>query len=443
MAIKFSITQRKEVLEKLLESIEEHENAILDALHKDFGKSRFEGIVTETSIVKNELKLTIKNIRKWAKPKRVFPSLLNFPSTDILYSEPYGKTLIISPWNYPFQLALNPLIMAIAAGNSVTLKPSELTPNTAEIISKIIRETFEVKQCVVITGDALVAQELLKQRWDYIFFTGSVAVGKIIAKTAAENLTPTTLELGGKNPCIVHQSANIKIAAKRIVWGKLLNAGQTCIAPDYLLVHHKIKEVFVKALITEIETALGKDGLHSADYTQIVNKNHFNRLLKCIEGEQILFGGNVAVEKLSIMPTLINEPSQDSEVMTQEIFGPVLPIFGYETFDDLEKIIYKQEKPLTLYVFTEEDSFAKKCITTFSYGGGCVNDTMGYFSNHRLPFGGIGHSGIGAYHGKYGFDTFSHKKPVMQKATWLDLPMRYMPYGKKVNWIGKLLAWVK
>lgn len=437
-----SISERKEALKKLLKSIIIHEEEILEALYKDFKKPKFEGVVTETSYIISELRNTINKIDSWSKPKWVFPSLLNFPSSDYIYSEPYGKVLIISPWNYPFQLAISPLIAAVAAGNKVTLKPSELTPYTSAIISKIIRESFEVKHVVAVTGDHTIAQDLLKKRWNYIFFTGSVPVGKIVAKAAAENLTPVTLELGGKNPCIVDETANLPLAAKRIIWGKILNAGQTCIAPDYILVHHKMKPKLVQYLIEEIKKALGENPQESEDFARIINLKNWERQLSLIENQSILFGGESNRSDFYLAPTLLDEPSLDSPVMKDEIFGPILPILSYESKSDIEKIILKYEKPLSLFIFSENKSFIKQVLTKYSFGGGCVNDTIIHFSNSRLPFGGVGHSGIGAYHGKLSFDTFSHKKGIVKKGNWLDLPLRYAPYKNKLKLIRRLLGWL-
>ncbi|SNA75688.1 putative aldehyde dehydrogenase YwdH [Flavobacterium psychrophilum] len=437
-----SISQRKDALKKLLKNIIIHEEEILEALYKDFKKPRFEGIVTETSYIISELKNTINKIDSWSKPKWVFPSLLNFPSSDYIYSEPYGKVLIISPWNYPFQLAISPLIAAVAAGNTVTLKPSELTPYTSGILSKIIRESFEVKHVVAVTGDYTIAQDLLKKRWDYIFFTGSVTVGKIVAKAAAENLTPITLELGGKNPCIVDESANLQLAAKRIIWGKILNAGQTCIAPDYILVHHKMKSKLINYLIDEIKKALGENPQESEDFARIINLKNWERQLSLIENQNIISGGQSSKNDFYLAPTLLDEPHLDSPVMKDEIFGPILPILSYQSKTDIESTISKYEKSLSLFIFSENKSFIKEVLNKYSFGGGCVNDTIIHFSNSRLPFGGVGHSGIGAYHGKLSFDTFSHKKSIVRKGNWLDLPLRYAPYKNKVNIIKRILNWL-
>lgn len=442
MEYKTNINFRKESLIKLLNVVIIHEDEIIQALYDDFKKPAFESVITETSYVISELKDTIKNLKNWAKPKRVFPSLLNFPSTDCIYKEPYGKVLLIAPWNYPFQLALCPLISAVAAGNQVIVKPSELTPKTSEIIAKIITKVFDKNHVEVIEGGIEVSQELLAQRWDYIFFTGSVAVGKIVAKAAAENLTPVTLELGGKNPCIIDETANLKLAAKRIVWGKFLNAGQTCIAPDYILIQKDMKSHFVTYLKEEITKAYGENPKESPDFARIINSKNWQRLVNRIEPEKVIFGGQTDIKNCYIAPTLIEETSTESLVMKEEIFGPLLPILTYENEIEIEIVISKYEKPLALYVFTENHAFSKKIIQKYSFGGGCINDTVVHFSNKRLPFGGIGHSGIGAYHGSLSFDVFSHHKSLVKKANWLDLPMRYAPYKDKLTTIKKILKYL-
>lgn len=442
MNYKTNIAYRKEALIKLLNVIITHENEIIEALYSDFRKPAFEAVLTETNYVISELKDTIKNLHKWAKPKKVFPSILNFPSTDYIYKEPYGKVLIIAPWNYPFQLALCPLVSAVAAGNQVVLKPSELTPKTSEIIAKIIKKTFPANHVEVIEGGLEVSQQLLSQRWDYIFFTGSVPVGKIVAKAAAENLTPVTLELGGKNPCIIDNTANLKLAAKRIVWGKFINAGQTCIAPDYILIQKDMKNHFLEFMKLEITKAYGENPKLSPDYARIVNEKNWLRLANMIDENKVIFGGQTDIEDRYISPTLIDESSVDTLIMKDEIFGPLLPVLSYENESEISTIISKYEKPLSLYVFTEDKKFAQKIIKQYSFGGGCINDTVVHFSNKRLPFGGVGHSGIGAYHGSLSFDTFSHKKAIVKKANWLDLPMRYAPYKDKLKSIQKLLKWL-
>ena len=427
------ISKRKSLLKKLLSEVINREKDIVKALYADFKKSEYESVMTETSIVISELKRAIKHIHNWAKPQTVMPAFLNFPSSSKIYKEPYGTVLIIAPWNYPYQLAFTPLIGAIAAGNTVVVKPSELTPNTSKITKEIIETVFDEKLVAVIEGGIETSTELLKQRWDYIFFTGSVHVGKIVAKAAARFLTPVTLELGGKNPCIIDETANVKLAAKRIVWGKLINGGQTCIAPDYLLIHASVKDKFVEYYQKEVRNAYGENPENSKDYPRIVNQRNFDRLTIMLKNEKLLAGGDTNREDNYIAPTLIDEPSLDSEAMKGEIFGPISPVISYQTEEDLHKIISNYEKPLALYVFTKKKTFANKMISNYSFGGGTINDTTVHFANHNLPFGGVGESGIGAYHGKQTFDVFSHKKGVTKRYNWLDIPVRYAPYNGKLK----------
>lgn len=441
MDFKTDINYRKETLLKLLHALIINEDKIIQALYDDFKKPAFETVVTETSYVISDLKNTIKNLKKWSKPKSVFPTLLNFPSKDYIYKEPYGKVLIISPWNYPYQLALCPLISAFAAGNQIVLKPSELTPKTSKIIAEIISKVFKKNHVEVIEGGVEISQQLLAKRWDYIFFTGSVAVGKIVAKAAAENLTPVTLELGGKNPCIIDETANLKLAARRIVWGKFINAGQTCIAPDYILIQKEIKPKFIPYLKDEIIKAYGENPKESPDFARIINTKNWTRLVNMIDPQKVILGGQTNIEDCYIAPTLIEENSVGSLIMKEEIFGPLLPIITYENRKELDAIISIYEKPLALYVFTENKSFYKNIILNHSFGGGCINDTIIHFSNKRLPFGGVGYSGIGAYHGNLSFDVFSHKKSIVKKANWLDLQFRYAPYKNKLASIKKILKW--
>ena len=436
------ISFRKALLKQLQSELIKQEQAIVKALYDDFKKPEFESVITETAIVLQDLNRTIKKMDRWAKPKKVFPSLLNFPSSDYLYSEPYGTVLIISPWNYPYQLALAPLIGAVAAGNTVVLKPSELTPNTSALLSKIIKTIFPPEFVTVVEGGVDTSTQLLNQVWDYIFFTGSVGVGKIVAKAAAPNLTPITLELGGKNPCIIDKTANVKLAAKRIVWGKFINAGQTCIAPDYILIDSAIKENFYKVLEDEIISAYSENPQKSTDFARIINEKNFDRLSEMLRNENYIIGGQTDKSDLYIAPTIIDEPKLDSKVMEDEIFGPILPVISFKNLEDINSIINNYPKPLSLYVFSTNSAKAKELIQQFSFGGGCINDTVIHFANHRLPFGGVGNSGIGAYHGKKTFDTFSHKKAVVKKGNWLDIPLRYAPYTNKLKSLKKLLKWL-
>lgn len=436
-----SLAFRKKMLLNLKSELIKNEQNIIDALYADFKKPVFESVLSETGLVLSELDLTIKKLNSWAKPKKVFPSFLNFPSTDTIYYEPYGTVLVIAPWNYPYQLSILPVIGAIAAGNTVVLKPSELTPNTSKIVEKIITTVFNETFVSVVQGDAKVAQDLLKEHWDYIFFTGSVNVGKIVAQAAAHFLTPTTLELGGKNPCVIDETANIKLTAKRITWGKFFNGGQTCIAPDYIIIHNSIKQQFIEALRNEITVSYSSNPQASSDFARIINSSNFLRLTKMLKNENVIIGGEINEESLFIAPTIIDEPSLESEVMKNEIFGPILPILSYTNEEDIRKIILRFNKPLSLYVFSTNRTFSKKMISTYSFGGGAINDTVIHFANPKLPFGGVGSSGTGAYHGKHTFYTFSHQKAIVKKGNWLDIPVRYAPYKGKTKLIKLFLKY--
>lgn len=429
---------RRNALIKLEKAIDRKEDKICEALYKDFKKPKFESFATEILFVKKELKTAIKNLHKWSKPQRIKSSILNFPSSDYIYSQPYGSVLIIAPWNYPFHLSISPLIGAIAAGNTAVIKPSEHTSNTSAVIEEIIKSIFNPEYVEVILGGKIVSKELLYHKWDYVFFTGSVQVGRLVARAIAEHLTPATLELGGKNPCIVDQTAKIKIAAKRIVSGKFINAGQTCIAPDYVLIQENIKNKFLEALKSEIIAFYGKNPKISKDFARIINIEQFNRLVSLIEKDKLLIGGENDENDLYIAPTVLVNPSLNSLIMQEEIFGPILPVLVYQTESDIDFIVNKFPNPLTIYLFTENKAFAKKVINTYSFGGGTINDTLVHFVNNRLPFGGVGNSGMGAYHGKFSFDTFSHKKAITKRSTWIDITLRYAPYKNKIKWLKKL-----
>ena len=433
----------KRKLQQLKNSILKNEEVIYSALHKDLKKSKFEAYISEIGILISEIDLVIKNIHKWSKPKKIRSSMLNFPSNDFIISEPYGCTLVIAPWNYPFQLAISPIISAIASGNTIVLKPSEITKHTGEIIKTLLSDIFEENHLKVVLGGVPETTQLLNLRWDYIFFTGSVEVGKIIAKAASKHLTPYTLELGGKNPCIVDSTANLKLSAKRLVWGKFLNAGQTCIAPDFILAHESIKSKLIDLLITEIKKAYGINAEISKSYPRIVNSNNFERLKAILKGEIILYGGETNSDDNYFAPTLIDSPSVNSKLMQKEIFGPILPILSFKDINDIDKIIKPLEKPLALYVFSTNKNFYNSLIAQYSFGGGAINDTMIQFGNSRLPFGGVGESGIGAYHGKYSYETFTHKKSISIKSNWLDIPIRYAPYDGKLNLLKKVFRWLK
>jgi aldehyde dehydrogenase (NAD+) len=432
---------RKASLKRLHNEIAKREKEIINALYDDFRKPEFESVISETTIVLHELDRALKNLSSWAKPEFVAPVLLTFPSSSSIHKEPYGTVLIISPWNYPFQLVFSPLIGAVAAGNTVVVKPSEHAPSISKVINNIISNVFDKNHVCVLEGDARVAEKLLKERWDYIFFTGSISIGRIVAKAAAENLTPATLELGGKNPCIVDQSAIIKLAARRIIWGKFINGGQTCIAPDYILVHASVKDDLAANIKNEITIAYGEDPQQSPDYPRIINQRNFDCLQNMIANEKILMGGKTDKTDLYISPTLIDNPQLDSEVMKGEIFGPILPIISFNDEKEVERIIAAYEKPLALYVFSNKKDFVKRMIEKQSFGGGTINDTAVHFANHRLPFGGVGFSGVGAYHGKHSFDTFSHKKGITRRYNWLDIPLRYAPYHGKLGLLKFFMKW--
>ena len=432
------ISFRKKALKRLQKEIISREDDICEAIYKDFRKPKFETLAAETQFVMAELKLVIKSIDLWARPERKSATLMNWPSSDWIYKEPYGAVLIIAPWNYPFQLAFAPLIGAISAGNTVVVKPSEATPNTARIISEIVATVFKPEYVTVVEGGIEESQKLLAQKWDYIFFTGSTRVGKIVYESAAKHLTPVTLELGGKNPCIVDDTASISLAAKRIVWGKFLNAGQTCIASDYILVHASVKEKLIAALKQHITKCYGENIEASPDFSRTVNQKHYNGLKAMLEGEEIIFGGDTNDSDNYLSPTLVNEPKLDSKLMHGEIFGPILPIIAYKTEEDIHSYIMNYGKPLATYVFSNKKKFQQKIINNYSFGGGAINDTVIQITNKRLPFGGVGASGIGAYHGKTSFDIFSHQKAIIKKANWMDAPLRYPPYTLPIKLVKKV-----
>lgn len=445
--IYFNAQKTKDVSSRLLHlnalksEIISNEQAIYDALKLDFKKSEFESFISEFGIVISQLNLVIKNLTNWVKPESVKSSILTFPSRDYIYKDPYGAILIIAPWNYPFLLAIEPLIMAVAAGNTVVLKPSELTKNTSQLITDIVEKVFQKEYVASIQGGVETSTELLEQKWDYIFFTGSVSVGKIVAQAAAKYLTPVTLELGGKSPCIIDDSVDLKLTARRIVWGKFLNGGQTCIAPDYLIIKSNIKTEFIEDLKAEITKVYGKNPMNSPDFPRIINTKNTIRLANMLKNVNVVFGGEVNEDSCYVSPTLIDEPALESDVMSEEIFGPILPILTYNSDEDIERIINHYDKPLSLYVFSNEKRFVEVILNKFSFGGGVINDVLIHFGNHRLPFGGVGNSGMGAYHGKLGFDTFSHKKAIIKRGNWIDPPIRYAPYKEKLGILKKMFKY--
>jgi aldehyde dehydrogenase (NAD+) len=428
-----SIDQRINSLQKLKSVLIELETDIQMALMSDLGKSEFESYATEIGFILEEIKYTTKNIKSWVKRKRVPTPLALMPGKSYIYPEPHGVVLIIAPWNYPLQLALSPLIGAIAAGNTVVLKPSELAPHTSLVIEKIITRVFDPFDVKVVLGGVEVAEELLKQKWDYIFFTGSTAVGRIVMKAAANFLTPVTLELGGKSPCIVEESANIDLAAKRIVWGKFVNCGQTCVAPDYVLVHESLQDKLIEQISKYLKIFYTSEIHKSPDYPRIIGERHIDRLRKLIIPSKVAIGGEVDSVAKFIAPTILRDVSWEDEVMKDEIFGPILPILTYQKFDEIFSSIKRYSKPLALYFFSENKSRTDEVLSKLSFGGGCVNDTVIHLANPHLPFGGIGESGVGAYHGKKSFDTFSHFKSVFHQSRLIDIPVRYPPYKGKMG----------
>ncbi len=433
-----SYSFRIKALKKLKAAIISHEEDIYTALWNDLHKSKFEAYASEIGFVLEELSYHIKHLKKWMKPKRVGSGFTMFPATTYHYYEPLGNVLVIAPWNYPFQLLMAPLVGVISAGNTAVLKPSEYSADTARVIEKIVTEIFPAKYVSVINGDAKVSQQLLKQKYNHIFFTGSPRIGKIVMKAAAENMTPVTLELGGKSPCIVDQTAKIKLAARRIMWGKLLNAGQTCIAPDYLLVHESVKNELLQALADAVKSFFGEDILHNADYPRIISKPNMERLAALIEGADVYYGGAYSVDDKYFQPTLLNNVSFDDAVMQQEIFGPILPVISYSNLDEVIKTVNSRPKPLALYLFTQSKKVQKHILQRVPAGGVTINDTLMHIVNNNVPFGGVGNSGMGGYHGFYSFQLFSNHKPFVKRGTWMDVPVRYAPYGKKL----KIIKWL-
>lgn len=435
-----SYTFRKEQLRKLKASILDHEQDLYDALHTDLKKSPEESWVTELGFVIAEINTAIKNLRFWMKPERKRTNLVNFPSSSRVMKEPLGVVLVIGPWNYPFMLLLTPVVGAIAAGNCAVLKPSEFVPATGAVIKKIIEEVFPPEYILYVQGDGVkVIPEMMNSfSFDHIFFTGSTAVGKIIYKMAAERLVPVTLELGGKSPCIVESDANIKVAARRIAIAKFSNAGQTCVAPEYVLVHQSVKDKFIEAMKETIPIFFSAKPEESYNYGKIINEKQFNRVAAYLTNGTKVCGGGNNKEKLFIEPTLLTDVSLDSPVMQDEIFGPILPVIGFTNMDEALKIINRHPNPLSMYVYTSSKKKEIEWLENIPAGGACVNNSSWHLTNHHLPFGGRGFSGMGNYHGKYSFDTFSHQKAVMKTPTWFDPNIKYPPFKGKL----KLFKWI-
>lgn len=436
-----NVDYRIKSLKKLNDIIKKNEDKILSELKKDLGKSNFEGYVTEVGILYDDINFHIKNVKKWSSEEKRKSPIVYYPSKSYIYKEPYGVTLIIGPFNYPFQLVIAPLIGAISAGNTAIIKPSENSRNIALLLEKLINENFPEGYLRVVNplGGKETVSLLLDKPFDYIFFTGSVRVGKLVMQKAAQHLTPVTLELGGKSPCIVDSDAKLKLAAKRIVWGKFLNAGQTCVAPDYLCVHKSVKDELLKLIINEIRVQFGENVRNSEDYPRIVNKSSLERLSGYLNDGKIYYGGNIDEDNLYMEPTLIIKPDLNSSIMSDEIFGPILPILVYEDLDNVIKFINHREKPLALYYFSESKKKIKYVLTSTTSGGVTINDTIIHVANPNLPFGGVGNSGVGKYHGKESFETFTHNKSVMKRGTFIEFNIRFAPYKNKLNLVKRIM----
>lgn len=433
--LSFRITQLKR-LETLLKA---HQTDLDEAIYADFKKSPFENFATEIGMLLVAISEAKKHLHHWAKKKKVKTNFANFPASSYILPEPLGVCLVIGAWNYPYFITLAPVIAAIAAGNTVIIKPSEIASESSKAIEKLINSNFDPAYLKVVTGGVPETTALLAQKFDKIFFTGSTTVGKIVYKAAAEHLTPVTLELGGKSPAIISSDANLKISVKRLIWAKFLNAGQTCIAPDYVLVDEKVKAEFLALAVEAIAKA--NYDVDNANYTQIINDRNLNRLVAMMPKEKIYYGGKVDPEARTIEPTLLTDIDFSSEVMQEEIFGPILPVIGYTNLDDALAEVQKLPKPLACYTFTSSTKLKKKVLKELSFGGGAINDAIMHISNPHLPFGGVGESGIGSYQGEEGFKTFSHYKSILDKPTWLELPIKYAPYSKtKLTWLRRLIG---
>ncbi len=424
----YDISFRITMLKKLKDSIRHHEKDILLALHTDLGKSDTEAYMCEVGLTLSELSYQLKHIRRWSCSKTYPTGLANFHAKSFTVREPYGCVLIMSPWNYPFMLCMEPLIGSLAAGNTCVVKPSAYSPATSAVIKQIIEEVFDPCYVAVVEGGRQANQELLEQRFDYIFFTGGVSVGRYVMEKASHHLTPITLELGGKSPCIITADCNLKIAATRVAFGKYLNCGQTCVAPDYCLVEELVRDDFVKLLLEQIKAMYGANPLINVSYGKIINRKHFDRLMGLIEPSKVVVGGTCDENALKIAPTVLTDITSDDAIMQEEIFGPLLPILTYKTIEEAERFVTTREKPLALYLFTGNKATEQRFVKYVSFGGGCINDTIVHLATSEMGFGGVGNSGMGSYHGKKSFDTFSHEKSMLKKYCWLDLPMRYQPY---------------
>lgn len=422
------VEARLQALKKLYDAVDQRQAEIGEALKQDLGKSGYEGFMCEIGLVLSEIRYMLHHIRRFARRKTVHTPLAQFPSHSSTQSVPYGNVLIMSPWNYPFLLSVEPLVDAIAAGNTAIVKPSAYSPATAEVIKKLAESCFHREYVAVVTGGRQENSVLLEQKFDFVFFTGSQAVGKEVLRHTAEHLTPAVLELGGKSPCIVDASADVPLAAKRIVFGKFLNCGQTCVAPDYILCHTSVRDRLLSEMEKQITRQFGEQPLKNPDYGKIINRKHFDRLCRLMDGEKIVFGGETAPEECRIAPTLLSGVTWDDPIMQEEIFGPLLPVLTFDSFDEVLATVEAGGKPLAAYLFSTDREQIQAYRTRLPFGGGCINDTIIHLATSEMGFGGVGESGMGAYHGKTGFDAFSHSKSIVDKKTWLDLPMRYQPY---------------
>lgn len=424
-------------LKRLYAEVKKREAEIGDALTADLGKSRYESFMCESGLALSEISYMIRHTKQFARRRSVYTPLAQFASRSYKQPTPYGNTLILSPWNYPFLLSIDPLADAIAAGNTVILKPSAYSPATSRVLAEIIASCFPPEYVAVVTGGRAENASLLEQKFDFIFFTGSQAVGREVLRHGAEHLTPAVLELGGKSPCIIDESADICLAAKRIVFGKYLNCGQTCVAPDYILCQRSVKQAFVRAAIEQIKRQYGEEPLKNRDYGKIINQKHFDRICGMIEKSKVVFGGDIDADACRIAPTIMDNVTEDDAVMGEEIFGPVMPILTFDSFDAVVEHLKDREKPLALYLFSKDKNHIRRVTRELSYGGGCINDVVIHLATSGMGFGGVGESGMGSYHGRDGFAAFSHTKSIVDKKTWMDLPMRYQPY--KSRFYEKLL----
>lgn len=432
-----SVAFRIQMLKKLYGAIQKYENEIELALKEDLGKSEFEGFMCEVGLVLSEIHYMIRHTKRFSSKQRVKTPLAQFASSSYKKPSPYGNTLIMSPWNYPFLLTMDPLVDAIAAGNTAVVKPSAYSPATSTMVAKIIEECFSEEYVAVVTGGRKENSQLLEQKFDFVFFTGGQTVGREVLRHTAETLTPAVLELGGKSPCVIDSTAKLQLAAKRIVFGKYLNCGQTCVAPDYVLCHSSVKDAFVEELCLQVKLQYGEEPLNNPDYGKIINEKHFQRICGLIDSEKVILGGNADLSTLQIEPTVMDDVTWEDAAMQEEIFGPVLPILTFDDYEELYRMMSEKPKPLAFYFFSEDKDRIAEVTERCNFGGGCVNDTIIHLATSEMGFGGVGESGMGSYHGKAGFDAFSHTKSIVDKKTWLDLPMRYQPYKKRLY--GKLL----